>query len=135
MEADTADRRPPISDVGIVPIIIFGYLFSAIMPVFYFALYRSEGTLRFPKHLRRLSLTTAVVFGLFLAWDLSGRIGPFGYYWKAVATLDWGSGSTAILAFVRDPRTINEVANLLAECSNLAYILLLVAFFRQSNEE
>jgi hypothetical protein len=44
------------------PVILFGYLFSAIMPVFYFALYRNEGTLRFPKHLRQLSWITAMVF-------------------------------------------------------------------------
>jgi len=116
-------------------LIVFGYVFSAIMPVFYFALFRDEGTLRIPQHLRWLVLATAVVFGLFLAWDLSGRIGPFRYHWKAMATADWGSGSTAVLGFVRDPRTINQVANLLGECSDLAYVLLLVAFFRQSDRE
>jgi hypothetical protein len=102
-------------------LIVFGYVFSAIMPVFYFALFRDDGTLRIPKHLRWLVLTTTVVFGLFSAWDLSGRIEPFRYYWKAMATVDWGSKSTVVLGFVRDPRTINQVESLLGECSNLAY--------------
>ncbi len=119
----------------IVPVIAFGYLFSTIMPVFYFALYRNEGTLRFPKHLRLLSLTTALVFGLFAAWNLSVWIGSIGSYWRAISMLDWRSGGASILAVARDPRTLNQVASLLDECSNLAYILLLIAFFRHADNE
>jgi hypothetical protein len=114
---------------GIVPIIVFGYLFTAIMPVFYFVLYRNEEALRFLKHLRMLSLITALVFGLFAAWNLSGWIGSVGSYWRAISMLDWRSGGASILAVARDPRTVNQVASLLDECSNLAYILLLIAFF------
>lgn len=100
-----------------VPIILFGYLFSAIMPLFYFALYRNEGTLRFSKHLRLLSLITALLFG-------------------AISMLDWKRvGSASIVAIARDPRMIDQIAILLGECSNLAYILLLLAFFRQADKE
>jgi hypothetical protein len=98
-----------------VSFILFGYLFSAIMPLFYFALYRNEGTLRFPIHLRRLSLITALLFG-------------------AISMLDWKRvGSASIVAIARDPRMIDQIAILLGECSNLAYILLLLAFFRQAD--
>ncbi len=86
-----------------IPIVLFGYLFTAIMPVFYFALYRNQGTLRLPKHLRQLSLITAILF----ASLVTGGV----------------------------PSTVNEVANLLSECSNLAYVWLLFAFSRQSNDE
>ncbi len=116
-----------------VSLILFGYLFGAIMPMFYFALYRNEGTLRFPKPLRRLSLVTAVVFASLAAWSLPDWIGFIDYF--SSATVEWRSGSAAVLAFVRDPRTVNEVAKLLNGCSNVAYILLLVAFFQQSDSE
>lgn len=106
------------------------------MPVFYFALFRNQVTLRFPNRFRMLSLITALMFGLFVTWDLSSRIGSFEYYLKAMAMLDWGSSrTTSFLALARDPRTMNQVAILLSECSNIAYILLLVVFFRQSSGE
>ncbi len=81
------------------------------MPLFYFALYRNRGTLRFPKNLRLLSLITAIVFGSYAAWDS----------WR------W--------ALAPDPRTIHHVGIFLGECSNLAYVLLLVTLFRQSSDE
>ncbi len=86
-----------------VPTLLFAYLFTAIMPVFYFALYRNQGTLRLPKHLRQLSLNTAIVYVCFVTGGVAS--------------------------------TVNEVANLLSECSNLAYVLLLFAFSRQSDDE
>jgi hypothetical protein len=45
-------------------------LFAAITPIFLFALYRNEGTLRFPKRLRLLSLTAALVFSTVVAVEL-----------------------------------------------------------------
>jgi membrane-bound ClpP family serine protease len=81
-----------------VPVLLFGYLFTAIMPVFFFALYRNQGTLRFSKHLRLLSLIAALVFGLIVAWDLSGWVESIGSYWRTVSMLDWR----------RDPRTVNQ---------------------------
>jgi len=125
-----AIRLPELARVSIIG---FGYLFGAVLPVFYFALYRNEGTLRFPKPLRRLSLVTAVVFALLAAWSLPDWIGFIDYF--SSATVEWRRGSAAVLAFVRDPRTVNEVGHLLNGCSNLAYILLLVAFYRQSDSE
>jgi hypothetical protein len=68
------------------------------MPVFFFALYRNQGTLRFSKHLRLLSLIAALVFGLIVAWDLSGWVESIGSYWRTVSMLDWR----------RDPRTVNQ---------------------------
>ncbi len=49
-----------------VSFILFGYVFGAIMPTFYFALYRNKGTLRIPKNLRLLSLISVRL------WLLSG---------------------------------------------------------------
>jgi amino acid permease len=86
-----------------VPTLLFAYLFTAIMPAFYFALYRNQGTLRLPKHLRQLSSIIAIVF--------------------------------LCLVTAGVPSTVNQVANLLSECSNLAYVLLLFAFSRQTDDE
>jgi len=106
------------------------------MPMFYFALYRNEGTLHFEKNLRRLSLAAAFVFGFFVAAGLPGSIRYFGSYWSAISTLDWRSGgATSILAVARDPRTISQISTLLGLCSSLCYVLLLVAFFRQTDVE
>lgn len=72
---------------------------SAIMPVFYFALYRNEEPLEFPRRFRPLSLAAALTLTIVTARGLLKRVGLFN------------------------------------ELSNLAYILLLFAFYRHSNLE
>jgi hypothetical protein len=95
-----------------VPALVLICLLSAIPPVFYFALYRNQGTLRFSKRLRVLALSTALVFGIYVAVELLRK-------------LDWRE----------DPGTVNHLATLLGEFSNVAEILILVALFRQENDD
>lgn len=42
-------RLLPSGQKWIIPVLVLLSLFSAIMPAFYFALYRNQGTLRFPR--------------------------------------------------------------------------------------
>jgi len=98
------------------------YLFNAIMPVFYFALYRDTGTLRFSKNLRLLSLVAAIAFGMMATAGLIQMLAP-------------RLGPISVLYTERAPWTINDVSSLLAEFSNLAFILLLVALSRPATDE
>jgi hypothetical protein len=119
----------------LVPLLVLACLVTAIMPVFYFALYRNEGSLRFPKNLRQASLVTALVSGLIVGSGLWHWFGSLGSYWRAMEALDWKSGATSVIAAARDPRTIGQVSTGLGVLSSLAYILLLLAFFLQANSE
>jgi len=119
-------------------VLIYGWLWigSAIMPGFYFALYRIEGSLRFPKYIRQVSLVTVLVFGLIVAVDLWDWIGgSLVPYLTVMKALDWKIGATSVVAAARDPRTIKHVSIVLTELSAFAYILLLLAFFRHADGE
>jgi hypothetical protein len=99
---------------------VLAYLFTPILPLFFFALYRNETTLRFSKRLRQLSLAAALVLGAIVAVDLVEWIGSLG--------------ATSVLVGARAPRASSDVSVLLSEFSNLACILLLIAFFRQASD-
>jgi hypothetical protein len=99
---------------------VLAYLFTPILPLFFFALYRNETTLRFSKRLRQLSLAAALVWGAIVAVDLVEWIGSLG--------------ATSVLVGARAPRAISDVSVLLSEFSNLACILLLIAFFCQASD-
>ena len=134
-EMAALESNHPVMKLWIIPTVVLAWIFTATMPVFYFALYRNEGSLRFPKNLRQLSLVTALVLGVIVAMDLGGWIGSLGPYWTAMKALDWQIGATSVLTAARDSRTISQVSTVLAELSVFAYILLLIAFFRQPNTE
>jgi hypothetical protein len=85
--------------------LVLAYIFSAILPAFYFALYRNEGTLRIPGRLRFLCLAGAVAGGIVVAAGVSQWAGSFQI-----------SLATAKM--------------LLSEFASLACILLLITFFR-----
>jgi len=118
-----------------IPVLALASLLSAMMPVFYFALYRNEGTLRFPKRYRMLALAAAIVVGIMTAAELPEWIGSSGAYWRAMMALDWRSGGITVFTFLRAPWTIRQVSTLLGEFSNLAFILLLIAFYRQASAD
>ncbi len=111
------------------------YVFSAIMPVFLYTLYRNEGTLRFPRRLRLLALTAAVTFAAIVSTALPGWVRYLGSYWSAMIILDWRSGGSAVLTFLHDPRTIGQLSFMLVEFSNIAFILILIAIFRQGDHQ
>ena len=114
---------------------VFVSFLTAIMPVFYFALYRNEGPLGFPKQLRLLSLAAALTLSVIVAAELPAWIGSLGPYWTAMRALDWTRGAISIVAAAQHPWTISHVSTLLGEFSNLACILLLIAFSRQITDE
>jgi hypothetical protein len=68
---DGASRMAALGVTGsqwwVIPAFALLTLFSAIMPVFYFALYRYEGTMRFARPLRKLALGAAVTLGIVTA--------------------------------------------------------------------
>ena len=91
-----------------VPLLLVLLISSAIMPVFYFALWRDTGTLRFSKGLQKLSLIAAVVYGSSVAIGLYGLI----------------------TSLTRNHRPLSLTA-LAGEIAAIAYIALLVALSRQ----
>ena len=118
-----------------IPLGVLAWLFTGILPLFFLALYRNEGTLRFPKSIRVCSLVTALVFGFLVVLDLWEWIGSLSSYWAAMNLVDWKSGATSVVAAARNPQTIGEASALLSEVENFAYILLLLVFWRQTDDE
>jgi hypothetical protein len=116
------------------PLIVLMCCFTAIMPTFYFALYRNQGTLHFSKRMRLLSLTAAIILGIITAAELPRWIESFGSYWADIRLLDWNPGAEAVSIVAGEPGTYTQVAALLGEFSILAYIMLLIAFFRHAGK-
>jgi hypothetical protein len=112
-------RLLPSGQTWVIPFMVLLSLFSAIMPAFYFALYRNQGTLHFPRRSRLLALGAAVVFVMVVAaeWVMHPR------------------GATSVLDPPQSPWTISNAGTLVNELSNLAYTLLLVALFRQAGDD
>jgi hypothetical protein len=89
-----------------IPFIALALPVAGILPVFLFTLYRNRGTIRIPRRPRMLALCAATVLGILLFSELTGLIG-----------------------------SIPTAAGLLRELSNSAYILLLIALFRDRTIE
>jgi hypothetical protein len=94
-----------------IPGTVLAILFSAVMPVFYFALYRDQGKLHFTKHLRFISFGAAIIVGFFVHAGLR------------VEYLDDASWS-----LTRTSRALSELAN-------ITYLFLLIAFCLQQSAE
>jgi hypothetical protein len=118
-----------------IPLIGLGYCFDAILPVFCFALFRNEGLPDFPKSLRLVSLAAAIVFAIITAAELPRWIESIGSYWADISVFDWSAGAATLSMAAREPGTSNQVAALLGTFSNLAYIGLLIAFFRHAGKQ
>jgi len=118
-----------------VPVIVLTWCFTAIMPVFYFALYRNKGLPDFPKSLRLLSLTAAIVLGAITVAGLPQWIESIGSYWADIKVFDWSAGAVTVLDAAQEPGTSKQAAALLGTFSDLAYIGLLIAFFRHERKE
>jgi len=131
--AATAPKNDLWRLAGIL-LLVLVILFSAIIPVFYFALYRNEALLYFPKRLRLLALIAAFAFAVIVLTTLPAYIRSLAAYFAVFAPFDWSIGGASVLGFVRDPRTIGQLSTLLGEASNIACILMLIAIFRCGNE-
>lgn len=116
------------------PLAVIGALVGSLLLAFYLALYRNKGSLRFTRGLRLLALSTAVVYGIRLAIALPGWVGSFHRNWAAMR-VSWMIGASSLWIAARDPGTRTVVSLILAQLSNIAVVLLLVAFFSHRTEE
>jgi hypothetical protein len=80
----------------IIPGAAMGALFTTTLPVFYFALYRNKGTLRFSRRLWLLALMAALALGIDAAVGLPGWIGSLGQ-----------AGTRSVLTPEREPWTLS----------------------------
>ena len=106
--------------------LVVAWLVTAIMPIFYFALYRNKGVLHFPRYIKTLSLVTAFVFGSLVVTDLWQWIGFF-------ATRPNARPVSVLVP--RQPYVFSDASAALAETANVAYVLLLLAFFLQKDDQ
>ncbi len=116
-------------------LVAISLLATGTMVVFIFALYQNPGYLRIPKHLRQLALGAAIILTMIVTWGLSQWIGSLVAYLSALKAVNWGPGGATAWTVARDPRTIFQVSTLLSEISDFGFILLLVSFFRQDQDD
>jgi hypothetical protein len=72
--------------------------FSAIMPLFYFALARDEGSMRFPRYLRKVALVAALSGGIVAVLRLQAAREPWN--WSSVIGLLGTVGSLLLLLVI-----------------------------------
>jgi hypothetical protein len=101
------------------PMMIAMGIFSAILPLFYFALYRNQGTWQIPRRLRLLSMAAAILLGMIVAIGLPAWIESLGLM-----------KSQSVLSQERE-LWVGDLAQILGQLSNFAYILVLVTIYRQ----
>src|SRR5580700_310281 len=89
----------------VIPLTLLTTLITAIMPLFYFALFRDKGNMQFSKALRKVALLAAVALVIVMAVRVETSPNP----------LNW----VGVLGLLR----------------NLTYILPLVAMSREPREE
>lgn len=102
-------------------IVLFGVPITAIMPAFYFALYRNEEPLRLWKRFRPLSLAAVLVLAIVTIVEFRMVFGL--------------GGNSSVLPEARDGWNIGQITTLLGLVSNAAYILLLVSIFQHTTFE
>jgi hypothetical protein len=116
----------PESKLWMTPMMVFAYLGTATMPMFYFALFRNEGPLHFPSRFRRLALAGILSLAVYVAMGIPKVIRTIHPVRTESVLFDGRSGATSVSTIA---------GGLLAEFSDLGAILLLIAFFRHSNDE
>lgn len=117
----------------VTPFSALAGLLLLTLPAFYFALYRSEGSIRLPRRLRLLSLAAALTLGILTAAAFWGWAGSLGLFWKTMQLIAWQGGATGVLVALGTPIAISNVSVVLTEFSNAASLLLLIALYRQTN--
>ena len=105
-----------IGQMGAIAAIVAISLFTAIVPLFYFALYRDMGDLPVPGSTRWLAMTAAVTILIVILAAIPGWIESFR--------------SESVLDGTARPWTIGDTCSLLGAVKCVADILLLVALFR-----
>jgi hypothetical protein len=109
-----------IGMLGVIAAILVGYAFTAIVPLFCFALFRNEGDLLVSRNRQWLALAAAAGIGILAVAAIPGWSGSF----RGGSALDSGAR----------PWTIIDTSTALGQVANLAYILLLVALSRLAGD-
>jgi hypothetical protein len=107
----------------IIPSITLLCLFTAVMPVFYFALYRHEGTMQFPRPLRKLALAAAAALVLVMAVRFQAR----GWAWNWIAAIGPLSNIPYLLLLISISWEVPEEPFARTSPSNLLRIVTQVA--------
>jgi hypothetical protein len=105
-----------IGQLGTIALMVVVSLFTAIVPLFYLALYRNEGDLLISRNMRWVVMTAALVKGILGLAAIPGWIGSFR--------------RESVIDITGRPWMIGDTSIALGEVANLAAILLLVALFR-----
>jgi hypothetical protein len=102
-------------------LLIVGGVFDTIMPLFYFALYRNEIPLRIPRQFRPLALGAAIASAIIAVQGLIG--------WKIFFR------RTSVFEESGVPWSVGQASSAVGLFSILASIVLLIAFYRQADDE
>jgi hypothetical protein len=105
-----------------IPTGTIALLFTAIMPVFYFALYHDGADLRFSRRLRQLALLAALVLIAGTALDLHQWFANQGY-------------ADSVLVSERVPWKISDIGWFFGVLSNVSCILLMIAVYRHKDNQ
>jgi hypothetical protein len=115
----------PQSKFWIIATMVLALLMTVVMPLFCFALFRNDGVLYFPRSIRPLAMTGVFSFVACVETTLPEVIRSLSLYWVQAHA----SGLSGV-------RSVSATAEaLLGEFSNAVFILLLVAFYRQADDE
>lgn len=125
----TVSNRPEWK-AWIVLALIVAALFTAVLPVFLFTLYRNQGALHVPRGLGRLSLAGAIALGAVVLLNLARSPGSLSPRLEALRGVDWRSGGSAFSAAIRQSATAGILSDALSLLSDASYIALLVAISR-----
>lgn len=115
-----------------IPLTVAGLLVAAILPVFYFALYRNQGTVAPSRRMRFVCLAAGLLLCLYAASEVPGWIRYLGSYASVLREFDWSRGGPALVQALRDVSTANLVVAILSGLARVAYILPLFALFAQA---
>jgi hypothetical protein len=102
--------------LGTIAVILVLYVFTAIVPLFYFALYRNQADLLISGRMRWMAITGAAVIGILSIAAMPTWIGSFQ--------------RESVLHSTPRPWTIGDISTALGHIADLAVIALLAALFR-----
>jgi hypothetical protein len=94
----------PLGRWLLAPVLLAAYIFTALPPVFYFALYRDEGSSHVPERLRLLARMAAFISGILLVFQLEPWIkSPSGSVPTLLGVLAIIGNVLLLAALARDP--------------------------------
>jgi len=134
----TAARTVALSAGGHWWNIALAALFNcvAVLPLlFFFALYRNEGTLRVPHRLGRWAVAGAAILAALMALLLPSWFRSMIVFTTQLRLLNWQDPKGALALIVNAPVTWIEVTILTTLASNVALIVLLSVLSRQPSDE